>query len=1129
MHRRSSQAPEGVLSERILLIILILGLFLGCAVVPPVPVELHKFAGGEDSINLTFSGAESQPFDLNISKYTVVGNYSEPPAGGVINEFSFWACPYENAGSNVSNLTMHWPTGGSTQFFAGTLDSCQRLYVDPSEFNNYLAAKSATPFFEWAQAALSGSPPALEDMSFLMLKNPRMHHYTESVDYQFAIPYSPISIMASILNQTIPEDYQVYENSRIMGLRYTCFAGDQLKTIYGPTRSWNVTLAMPPMNISGIGISINETASATGVFSLFEFPCPAYGSPGKYRAEVRSLYVRVTNYTGWIPDSVFYDDFNSSSIDPAWDIRTINGAGSASAFNNYTNSKIDLRSNSADNDSAILMYYSTPITPPADNSSAVYIEVSSNTGDTKTVEGSFVGLFLFNETIDPGTNATVNSSIRARFVHNETGWEAYCPDAFPPSPNASGTFLILGQTHSFEIVMLNGTMLYLLDDFPVLSNCTPLTEDVYVAFSPDPITDLWNGDMSIDYVQIIDADYVTDYNATQWMDMQLLPLGGRSQADVLVCDCPEQYGRTFQFNISSDSPGILELSGINISYDALISYDSDGVAPTSTIENSSFSWVAFNSRVSNSEVEFQTGLYNSTVDDSEVMFSSLHCTNVTDSTLVMAFMVDPAALGLGWEIPCANRISNSEINFAIMFGGSVINSTVKGIPIIAFTDFENANVENRTLYAGMMVLNGTRYPGILVGDVDIGGLFAFAGFQGALPIACSENAYFSFDSVANLSLGNLDPGEIDCRFIVQNTWVNFYNLTFTNEFGGVRASLSQSNLTVRDMPGPINVTVYGGDTDIVFWNLDTNVLGEVTFYSEDMDIENGFASMNGSAKGGMIGNIVNNTRTSLIFYNIDYFDGHITYYENFTSNRTEALIRGTECPTTTCTNIVYNGATNTLMFDVANFSTYLINNSLTPPPGGGGDRDLSVSVSGECIGSPVSFNATSGASRVSGIDITLYYPVSGVSHIHTGTGGTANFTPSQEGTYSFSAYLSGYRQVDGTFAVEECAPPVPPVQNETIPPAPPAEEPPEEGTGGTITPEQPPAQPPTEIEVPSQPPSGEEVAPLSVQPESETVLPAPQCCLLFCAQLFGICWYWWLLIIILIIAGAYQLSKSLAK
>ena len=618
-----------------------------------MPIELTKFSDNTSAKNLTFDSAENETFELNITKYTIMGPESLPPNGTITN-FSFWACPYEHLGSNVSNLTMHWPTGGSTLIHAGELTSCQRLYVDPALFNNYLATQSAPPFLSYFTGIIGGGVPDINNLtiSFLMLENPRMHNVGDQVTYQFAVPYGPLDMIANLSGQAIPEEYKVYENSRISGMRYTCFEGDGLREKMGVDRSWNLTLTMPPTNISGL-VTLNDSVTVSALFNLHELDCPAYGAAGKYRAEVRSVYVSIWNYTGWVPDSVFADDFNSTVLDPIWDVRTVDGTGTAALENDFANSRVILRSDSAINDSGIIMYYSTPITPPTTNDSGVYVEAAIRTSETEHLTPDGIsGMFFGNETVDPMSQSTVGQYIRGMFLHNSTDWMAFCPGSFVPEAN--GQFLTPGDTHRFVAVITNETMIYLLDDIPVVLNCTPPSENVYVGFFSDPLTDMWSGNMTLDYVQIIDVDYVTDWSGTTWVDMGLLPFG-RSQADIIVCDCPDQYGRLFDFNISSDTAGILEMSGVNVSYKALISYSADGTAPTSTINTDSFSWVAINSDIAASSVGYQSGMYNSTVDNSEVVLSSLYCNNVSNSELVLTFMInDPTILGLIGSTPGLN-------------------------------------------------------------------------------------------------------------------------------------------------------------------------------------------------------------------------------------------------------------------------------------------------------------------------------------------------------------------------------------------------------------------------------------------------------------------------------------------
>ena len=1116
MANKGMQGSESGLSDRVLLLILVLGFFIGCVVVPPVPIELTKFSDNASEKNLTFDGAENETFELNLTKYIVVGPESLPP-NGTISNFSFYACPHEHLGSNVSNITMHWPTGGSTLMHAGELTSCQRLYADPEDFNQYLATHSAPPFLSYFAGLMGGGIPSINNftISFLMLENPRMHNVGEDVTYQFAVPYGPIAMIANITGQTIPEEFRIYENSRIRGLRYTCFAEDQLREKMGVDKSWNLTLSMPPVNISGV-ITTNETITVNAVFNLHELPCPAYNAPGKYHAEVRSVYVSIWNYSGWIPNTVFEDDFNSSVLDPIWDVRAVNGAGTAALVNDFTNSKVILRSNSPLNDSGIIMYYSDPITIPTSNDSGVYIEVSIPTGETETVPGGFAGIFMMNETVGPGASGVVGPYARGMFIHDQANWALFCPGAMA-SPNASGSFLLPGETHRFVIVITNDTMVYLLDDIPVSYNCTPPTEDFYLGFSSDPVTDMWNGNMSIGYVQILDVDYAINWTGTTWIDMGLLPFG-RSQADIIVCDCPDQYGRLFGFNISSDTAGILEMSDVNVSYNALISYSADGTTPTSTIDTDSFSWVAINSDISASSVGYQSGMYNSTVNNSEVVLSSLYCNNVSNSELVLTFMInDPTIIGLvGSAPPCDNQIIDSSLEFVIMVGGSVKNSTLRGVPIMGFTDFVDANVQNLTLTDGHMIFNGSRYSAF-TGTVDIGALFGgLLSIQGGLPIGCTESAFLDLDNVDDLRFGNMEAGTIDCRLGLHDSQLTVYNLSFANEFGGIRVGLDGSNLTIRNMSRPMNVTIYGGDTDVVFWDLNVSEFGVVTFNSDDLDVANGFASMNGTANGGMLRNITNSTRTTLIFYNIEFFDGHITYYENFTRNYSEAVALGIECPGSVCTAVNYDGAEETLYVDVNMFSTYVINYTLEPPPtGDDGGKEIEIAVEGECAGEPVHFTATSGTATPEGITIDLYGPDAHVGHgtLHTDAEGGAEFTPSEAGRYYYTAHGANYETEDGSFVIEICEEEAPAEAPEAGPEAPeepgapPAEEP-------EVAEEEPEPPVPEEHFVPAEEPVVVEEIEAGEGPAAPPA-PEPETCL----NLFGICWYWWLLLLLIAAAA----------
>ena len=83
MANKGMQGSESGLSDRVLLLILVLGFFIGCVVVPPVPIELTKFADNASTKNLTFDSSENETFELNLTKYIAVGPDSMPTNGTI--------------------------------------------------------------------------------------------------------------------------------------------------------------------------------------------------------------------------------------------------------------------------------------------------------------------------------------------------------------------------------------------------------------------------------------------------------------------------------------------------------------------------------------------------------------------------------------------------------------------------------------------------------------------------------------------------------------------------------------------------------------------------------------------------------------------------------------------------------------------------------------------------------------------------------------------------------------------------------------------------------------------------------------------------------------------------------------
>jgi hypothetical protein len=118
-------------------------------------------------------------------------------------------------GSNASNLTMYWPTGGSTLFYPGTLTSCQQVSVNASGFNDYLSVHQAPSMANFASQMITvlteagGDPDSLAMEWGISQKNPKMHDIDSPVTYQLMIvePELPDDLSALLLQTIPPEDF----------------------------------------------------------------------------------------------------------------------------------------------------------------------------------------------------------------------------------------------------------------------------------------------------------------------------------------------------------------------------------------------------------------------------------------------------------------------------------------------------------------------------------------------------------------------------------------------------------------------------------------------------------------------------------------------------------------------------------------------------------------------------------------------------------------------------------------------------------------------------------------------------------------------------------------------------------
>gem|GEM_PF-1018899 len=901
-------------------------------------------------------------------------------------------------------------------------------------------------------------------------------------------------------------------------------------------------------------------------------------------------WINVTAYSGgpgtWAEDWSEFDHFDSALNTTAWLMRNVSSYGGLATYNyEPALSRIQLISQPAtpgDPSTANLLYYNSSITAPTTNESGTYIV--ANVFFNESTPDAAVGLYFTNETIEPTTFGESLTYFRGGLGYYQEYMFVLCPNMSESVAfNLSQVSELLGWPpvtgwHELAYYSTNETTVFLYDAMPISIGCSAQNESTYVALTSDPYTNLASGNTSVGWFEVYDVDYMENYTGSAWFDLGLLAyaefLNQTIYSDVIVFDADaegDKYGRVFEFEIESDSPGIVEVSNVNLTYGSLISYGDAGTYPTSTLDDDSdFSWFMINSHLVNSEMALNSYAYNSTITDSEIIMSRVDCTNITNSRLVFSGAVynprSPDELGILSTLigdlnitDCSGEIVNSDLEFVFLLGGNAWNSNISTLPAMIATDFRDAEFSNLTLRSGQMIVNGTRAPDLFDGPVELSELFgaAIEGLtnQSNLPFGCEEDSEMVMDSTADLRLCNSTAAVMNCRFNLYNSNFTIRNSTFENEFGGIRVSLHNSSLRVGNLTELVNITTYGQFTDVVFWNVNTSLLpGELILSSEDVYVETGMASLNKNSTKINFTELTTIVNTSLIFNYVGTWDGHITYYENYTSNMSEALKKGIECPQERCYKVVHDTVAHTLRVDVSNFSTYVVNYTPTPPgptpptlpPGGnGGTAEFTLNVEGECVGEAVLFTASHSGLDMEGVKIQITNQASGTTSVHTDVHGNVEFFPQNEGTYYYVASEDGYEDKTGSFLAVIC-------EEEPIllPDVPIVEETPLENPeghegecgiyeGGIWTPyscctdsdcgvgEQcvvntcvPAAVSVieidetghTEIEIPSEEGPAE-------APQKE--VPSLSCCLFgICMDFAGICWYYWLIAIVLLVLAA---------
>jgi hypothetical protein len=936
-----------------------------------------------------------------------------------------------------------------------------------------------------------------------------------------------------------------------------------------PSAVYPIRIPIPDLNITD-PVELNLSGEIIMNATVFDLDCPAYETPGKYRAEVRKMLLDLKNYTGPIPSDYFYDDFDSPGLSERWILRK---TGLSSYTYNSSMSRIELYSDvNSSLTNGILMYYSDPFEAPTSNESGYYFTAKMYVDPN--AENSTIGILFTTDILDPASEAVMNSSLRGAWVFQGGYLIAMCPDQSIAFYEDISSLLTPGY-YDFGYLTNNDTAVFLFGSVPI-AECSPQTEEIYISMTSDPLTDKYYGNTSVSLVELFEVQYVEEHYGEKWFDIGFLSymeyLNNSIYSDVLIFDEDAEgdfYGREFDFEVISDTPGIVDIDELNITYGSLISYGAAGTAPTTSLDqNRDFSWFAVNSEIYGSDMRLNSFAYNSTLTNSEMVLSRIECVNLANSRMVFSgaiYNTEEQYIGdfplfafplEELETDCSGVVENSYLEFVFLIGGNVYNSDVRTLPMMVATDFENAVFDNFTLYEGKMIINGTRIPSLFENELELAELAPIPlpieeiTGGGALPLGCSDAATLAMDGV-KLKISNISAASLNCRFELHNSNLNLENLTFKNEFGGIRVSLDNSSTRITNMSELVNVTTYGQLTDVVIWNLNTSMLsGPLVMSSEEIYVETGMASANDSYPETNLTEITSLFQVSLIFNNVAEWDGQVTYYDEFTKNKSKAIEEGIECPPDRCYYSEFDPVAHTLRVDVTNFSTYVVNytiwndtNDTSPTPRPRPDRDLEYDllIEGECAGEQVTFTAIRSGQGVDGLNVNVYGPDSTLSlydSFETGADGTGSFIPEFAGNYHYQVSAEGYEYKAGLISIIICE-----AEEEGAEEGPedgpqaPGEEPETPGwvpectkdsdcpTGYwcienecvlAIEPLEEPAPPaiPAEIEIPSAVPEESPV---------EEEEPAPACCLVgICMDIFGICWYYWAIaVILLLLAAAY--------
>ncbi len=845
---------------------------------------------------------------------------------------------------------------------------------------------------------------------------------------------------------------------------------------------------------------------------------------GNVSTEWANITTYYNNSGPWAVNESLFDDFSAPLNLTRWLPLAVNGSR-ADYVVNSTQSKLDFYSHSQSGGSAIITYALMPIFSSQDlvsnlsgaNLSAYNlsnystmsisvvdagynISITLNLSEINATEKS-AALVLLNETILPTDNASFYSRIRGGFILNGSEGTIMCPDG-----SILGTGPIPGDVHTIGMVSSNSSFDYYVDG-AFAASCPPLNQTAFLTFTPDWATDMFTGgNASVDRVKIdVFASVLVSGNL--WYDVP----SGFADTDVIVCNCSDRWNVPYDINISSSAPGTMSVRIVNVSYRSLIGYT--GGQPNVNLDPAKpFSWQAYESNITNSEVRYQTGIGRSNVQNSNIMMSDIDCANISNSNLTVFIynsrnltkvLEDAGMGGISFPIgdrPCG-RVENSDVKAGFFISGDIINSTITNSPLMPFADFENANVDIAYLSRGSLVINMTRW----APEMSSYSIPLLSG----LPLGCAENTSFGIDGAPNMTIGHSSTS-IDCPVTVANVGLMvFDNVTFNNSMHGIRLTMLNSSVAFTNLED-FNILLQQPEVQIMIYGLNTTASGPIVLSPEQQYMDGSTIAFNTTNYTFLEGRNV-----TITFQNV-YSDYPIYYYPDFTMLSTDIVVSGNECNASRCLNRTYDPIAHTLSFTVTNFSSYAIGTAPPPPspPTSGSSSNDRGNLTWELICPDNLLTMTvleAGSGRPKdGIRVRLrYIDDSGyvvVGNAYTDESGMALIPITDNGTYEITASKQNYDTIVKTISLSTCAIKPAGEQPPTEQPSAPSEKP------GTPSPAQPPPQPPeekTNESAPIQPTQNTTQGEINVSQKNGNSSSGT------CPSFLGLCWYLWAVILVL--------------